>query len=194
MVVMGSYRPRPEWLAVSSLRAKLAKSLKLRTLWRLYLHDTLRKRLAQDLEDVAAALRPCIENEHAMVGERDGAGHWHLSATDQPHIGDRVIKGMEGASGNAVRAPVGTPGDVLDVHGLEALGHTHEGQHRGQTTHMHALLASLCVNLTSMFTPKQLSQPKSQIIYDPLLINTYHGIIPNIPITRSAKPASKSRQ
>jgi hypothetical protein len=67
MVVMGSYRPRPERLAVSSLRAKLAKSLRFMMLWRLYSYDTLLERLAQHLQDMTAALRPFIQKEHVVV-------------------------------------------------------------------------------------------------------------------------------
>jgi hypothetical protein len=66
---MGSYWTWPELLMVSSLMAKLTKSLRFRTLWRLYSDETLLERLAQDLEDMAAELGPCIQEEHAMVGQ-----------------------------------------------------------------------------------------------------------------------------
>jgi hypothetical protein len=35
---------------------------------RLYADDAVRERLPQDLQDVAAALRPCIPAAHAVVG------------------------------------------------------------------------------------------------------------------------------
>jgi hypothetical protein len=54
-VVMNRYCPRAERLAVSSRVVKLTKSLRLRTLWRLSPCDTRLERLAQDLQDVAAA-------------------------------------------------------------------------------------------------------------------------------------------
>jgi hypothetical protein len=40
----------------------------------LYLEDTLLQRLPQDLQDVAPKLRPCIQEEHAVVREGDLAG------------------------------------------------------------------------------------------------------------------------
>jgi hypothetical protein len=43
---MGRYETRPAQLRVKSLRAKPAKSLKLRTLWRWYSYETLLQRLA----------------------------------------------------------------------------------------------------------------------------------------------------
>jgi hypothetical protein len=91
-LMMGSYWTRPKRLAVSSLKANPAKSLELRTLWRLYSYDTLLKRLPQDLQDVAAELRPLIQKEHAVVGQGHLAGHGHLSPADQPHIRDRVVR------------------------------------------------------------------------------------------------------
>jgi hypothetical protein len=80
MVLMGGYWTRPERLTVSSRVAKSAISLRLKMLWRLYLCDALLERLAQDLEDVAAALRPCIQQENAVVRPRHFAGHRDLAA------------------------------------------------------------------------------------------------------------------
>jgi hypothetical protein len=47
--------------------ANAAKAIKFRTCGRWYLCDTLLKRLAQDLQEVAPALRPFIQQEHSMV-------------------------------------------------------------------------------------------------------------------------------
>jgi hypothetical protein len=66
-ILMSGYWTRPELLAVSSRLAKLTISLKFRTLWRLYSDETLLKRLAQDLQDVAAELRPFIPQEDTVV-------------------------------------------------------------------------------------------------------------------------------
>jgi hypothetical protein len=40
--------------------------------------DTLLERLAQDLQDMAAELGPCIQQAHAVVGPRPlpGSGTW----------------------------------------------------------------------------------------------------------------------
>jgi hypothetical protein len=66
---MGSCRPRLEWLAVSSRLAKLTKSQRFMTLWRLYVHDTILERLAQDLEHMTAELGQFIQEEDAVVGQ-----------------------------------------------------------------------------------------------------------------------------
>jgi hypothetical protein len=74
---------------------------------RLYSYETLLERLAQDLEDMAAELGPCIQEEHAVVGQRHLARHRHVAPTDQPHIRARVVGGRNGrVVTNAVRAPV----------------------------------------------------------------------------------------
>jgi hypothetical protein len=62
-------------------------------LCRLYPRETLLGRLAQDLQDVAAARREFIQKEHAVVRQRHFAGHRHPPAADQPRIGDRVVGG-----------------------------------------------------------------------------------------------------
>jgi hypothetical protein len=108
-----------------------------------------------------------------MVPQQDLPRQGQRAAADHTHIGDGVVGGPEGVSGNAVRAPAGTPADVLDVHSHEALGQKLIGQHRVQTTRMHAPLGPLCVNLTSMFILEQLPHPRKAKLYgDPLLINS----------------------
>jgi hypothetical protein len=54
-------------------------------------HYILLEGLTQDLQDVASELRQLIQQEHAMVRQRDFAGYRHLPATDQPHIRDGVM-------------------------------------------------------------------------------------------------------
>jgi hypothetical protein len=59
----------PESLAAIIRRANSAKVLKSMTPAKLYVYDTLLKRLAQDLEDMAAELREFIQAEHTVVRE-----------------------------------------------------------------------------------------------------------------------------
>jgi len=47
--------------------------------------------LAQDLEDMAAALGPCIQEEHAMVGQRHVTRHRHVAPADQSRIRDGTV-------------------------------------------------------------------------------------------------------
>jgi hypothetical protein len=69
----GGYRPRPEPLAVISRIAKSTIALKLRMCGRLYAEDTLLQRLTQDLQHTAAALRPCIQEAHAVMRDQPPA-------------------------------------------------------------------------------------------------------------------------
>src|SRR5262245_47581924 len=96
---MGGYDARVERLAVSSRLAKLAKSHRCMTCGRLYSCDTILKRLAPHLQDVAAELWSCIQQEHPIVRPRDFARPWPLAAPDPPHIGDRVRRGPKRARG-----------------------------------------------------------------------------------------------
>jgi hypothetical protein len=76
---MGSYDTQPARFTVSSRLAKSSKSLRYMTLWRLYLYKTLLEGLAQDLQDVAAARRPFIQQAPPMVRQRHLAGHRHVA-------------------------------------------------------------------------------------------------------------------
>ena len=74
---------------------------------RLCIYDTLLQRLAQDLQDMAAALGPCIQAEHAIVGQRHLAGHRHVTAADQPRLREGLVGARHGrVVTKAVRSPV----------------------------------------------------------------------------------------
>jgi hypothetical protein len=100
VTVVGSYCPRPASLPASIRLANSAKVWRFRTLWRLYSCNTLLEGLTQDLQDVASELRQFIQPEHAVVRPRPLARQWHLAATDQPHIGNRVMGGATRARGD----------------------------------------------------------------------------------------------
>ena len=93
-VLVGNYRPLPEPTEVMSRAAKVANTLKLRTPAKLYIYETLLERLPQHLQDMPAELRELIQKEHAIVGQRHLAWHRHLAATDQPHVGEGVVRGL----------------------------------------------------------------------------------------------------
>jgi hypothetical protein len=69
-VVIGGYCTLPECLMTITRRANSAKVLRSSTSAKLYSYETLRERLAQDLRHMAAALGPCIQEAHAVVGQR----------------------------------------------------------------------------------------------------------------------------
>jgi hypothetical protein len=90
-----------------SRAANAPKALRSRTCGRLYSCDTLLKWLPQHVQDVAAEVWSCIQQEHPMVRQRDFARPWHLAAPDQPHIGDGVVGARNGrVVTKAVRSPV----------------------------------------------------------------------------------------
>jgi hypothetical protein len=70
------------------MRASTARS---RTPARLSVYDTLLEWLAQDLKDMAAKLGPCIQEAHAMVGQRHVTQHRHVATTEQPDSRDRMM-------------------------------------------------------------------------------------------------------
>ena len=74
---------------------------------------TLLHRLAERLEDVASELRQLVEEQHALIGQRDLAGRQVRSAADHRGVRDRVVRRPE--SGPAAqlrdRALAGGRGD-----------------------------------------------------------------------------------
>ena len=71
--------------------------LKSRTPARLYVYDAVLNRLTQDLEHMTTKLRPFIQEEDAVVGQRHVARQRHLAPTDQPDIRDGVMGGAKRA-------------------------------------------------------------------------------------------------
>jgi hypothetical protein len=77
------------------------------TCGRLYLQDTILERLPQDLQDMAAARGPCIQEAHAVVGPRHLARPRHVATADQPRIGEGVMGGATRAGGDDGGAAAG---------------------------------------------------------------------------------------
>jgi hypothetical protein len=98
---------------------------------RLSVRDTLLQALAQDLQDVAAARRPLIQQELVMVRPRHVAGHRHLAPTDPPDIEDRVMRGATEARRDARRAVAGVAGDARETRAVEGFGESHGRQGGG---------------------------------------------------------------
>jgi hypothetical protein len=95
--ISGCYGALLPFLTVVPLPSKIIKSFRLRTRGRLSLGDALLERLPQDLQDMAAARRPCIQEEDVVVGPRPLAWPRPVAPADQPRSGDGVVRGPKGA-------------------------------------------------------------------------------------------------
>jgi hypothetical protein len=71
---------------------------------------------------MAAALGPFIQEEYAMVGQRDLARQRHVPPTDQPCIRDGLVGGAKRARRDPRRAVAGEAGDAVDTNSVEDLG------------------------------------------------------------------------
>jgi hypothetical protein len=105
--------------------AKAARALRSRTPARLFSYDTILKRLAQDLEDMPPALRPCIQEEQAVVRPRHLARRGEVPAAEQPHIQDRLRRGATRTHRDDGGASAGATGDAGDTCGLERFREGH---------------------------------------------------------------------
>jgi hypothetical protein len=88
----------------------------------LYSCDTLLKRLAQDVQDMAAALRPLIQEADPMVRPRHLARHGHLAAPNPPDSGDGMMGSPTRARGDQGSAGACMAGDVVEVGGVKRFG------------------------------------------------------------------------
>jgi hypothetical protein len=118
----------------AAIAARAAKPM---TPAKLYFCDALLEGLAQDLEDVAAELRPFIQKEDAVVGERHFARHRHLSPTDQPRIRDGVVGGAKWARRDQRRMLPGETGNTVHAGGLEGFGERHRRQDGAEPSRQH---------------------------------------------------------
>jgi hypothetical protein len=131
-MVVDGYWPRPKPCEVPIRAAKVAKASRFTTPAKLYLYDTLLKRLAQDLEDMTAELAEFIQEERLVVGQRHFARHEDVSAANQPHIRDDVMRGAKRTGGDQGRAVAGEAGDAVDTGSLKGLGEGHRRQNGGE--------------------------------------------------------------
>jgi hypothetical protein len=126
-VVVGGYRPLHESFTAITRRANSAKIWRDRTPARLYVYDAVLERLAQDLEDVAAKLRPGLQGEHTIEARMTSpckgrgpplmvrAGWRHCGATPRWRRGyaspvaeypsDPVVQGRTRAPGRVFAKP-----------------------------------------------------------------------------------------
>jgi hypothetical protein len=116
-------------------KANSAKELRSRTPAKLYVYDTLLERLAQDLEDLAAALGPFIQEAHAVMSQRRVARHRHMAPADQPRIREGVVGRATRAGGDQCGAVAGEARDAVDTRGLNGFGEGHRRQNGGEAAH-----------------------------------------------------------
>jgi hypothetical protein len=133
-VVTGSYRPLPKPPKFVSRTANAAKTLTLRTPAKLYSRKPLLERLPQDLQDMAAALGPCIQEEHPVVGQRDLTQHGHVTPTDQSCIREGLVGRATREGGDPRCAVAGEASDAREAGGVHGFGQGHPGQDGGAAT------------------------------------------------------------
>jgi hypothetical protein len=73
----------PQPVGVQTRATSPVSAARSKTRGRLSACDPILKRLAQDLQDMAAALGELIQKEHAMMGQRHLTRHRHVAAADQ---------------------------------------------------------------------------------------------------------------
>jgi hypothetical protein len=112
--------------------ARATSAVRSRTCGRLYSYETLLKRLAQGLEDVAPKLGPFIQEEDAVVGPRHLARHRHVTTADQPCIREGLVGRATRARRDQRRAVAGEAGDAVDAGGVDGFGEAQRRQDRGQ--------------------------------------------------------------
>jgi hypothetical protein len=131
---MGSYHVRPESPKILNRAAEGAKVLRSKTCGRLYLEDTRLERLAQGLEDMALELGQLIQEEEAVVHQGHFPRQEQLTAADQVHSGDGVVRGPERARDDEGGAPTRQAGGARDAGGLPCVRQAHRRQEGGEAT------------------------------------------------------------
>jgi len=104
---------------------------------RLYSCDALLERLAQDLEDLVAALGQFVQARHAVVGQRHLARPRPVALADQPDSGDGVMGGRETAGPDQGRPVAGVAGDAVEARSLDGFGQRHRRQNGAEAPRQH---------------------------------------------------------
>jgi hypothetical protein len=107
-------------LVATTQAANTAKTLAFKTPAKLSAYDTLLKRLAQGLQDMTPELLPFIQEEHAMTCLQHFARHREVPAADQPHSGDRLVRGAKPAGRDHRRTLARQAGDAVEARGRKA--------------------------------------------------------------------------
>jgi hypothetical protein len=124
--------PRLPWRETCCVcHARPASARRSMACGRLSVDDSPRERWPPALQDVAAALGPCIQEAHAVVGQRDLARHRHVTPTDQSRIRDGLVGRAKRAGRHPRRAVAGEAGDAVDACRLKGFGEGHRRQDRG---------------------------------------------------------------
>ena len=73
-----------------------------------------------------------IQEEHAMTCLQHFARHREVPAADQPHSGDRLVRGAKPAGRDHRRTLARQAGDAVEARGLDGLGPRHRRHDGGQ--------------------------------------------------------------
>jgi hypothetical protein len=104
-----------------------------------YANDAFFQRLAQGLQRAAPELRQLVEEQHAVVGERDVAGPGVAAAAHQGGIRRRVVRRTEGPVDQQPAAGAERAGNGVDGRDLERLVEAERRQDAGQAPRQHGL-------------------------------------------------------
>jgi hypothetical protein len=128
----GRYGPRhqvpkrsgalPDSRTVVTRKAKAWKTVRLMTLWRLCGEDTLLGRWPYDLQDMAAALGPCIQEEHPMVREGDLSRQRPMAPAAPTHVRAGMVGGAARAGVGQGRGGASAADDAVEARGVDGFG------------------------------------------------------------------------
>src|SRR5690242_1026433 len=95
------------------------------------------ERLAHDFEDVALEFREFIEEEHAVVAERDFAGTRNGATADEAGIADGVMRGTKRACTDEAAAVFEDARDAVDACGFDGFLEGHGRKNGGDALGEH---------------------------------------------------------
>src|SRR3990172_130826 len=104
-----------------------------------YSNRAVFERLAERFEDVPLELRKLVQKKHAVVREAHLAGFRHLSAADEPGVGNGVMRRTVRARRDERLALSQEPHDAVDLGRFNGLVKIHLRQDRRQPPREHGL-------------------------------------------------------
>src|SRR6266705_1687617 len=101
-------------------------------------HSAVLKRLPHDLQNVSLKLWQFVQEQHAIVPQRDFARPRNRAATDQPCIANRMVRRTERARADQPPAVLQCPRNTVNARRFNGLLELHRGHEDRKSTRMNS--------------------------------------------------------
>ncbi len=152
------------------------------------------ERLAHDFEDIALELRQLVEEQHAIVAERDFAGAGDGAAADEASVADGVVRRAVGTRSDQALAIFEDSGDAVDARSLDGFFERHGRQDGGNAFGQHGLAGAGRTNKENVVTTGAGNFQRALGGLLAVDVSQIHGILRRVIATIARRRLSRARR